>query len=219
MNNANVSKNAERQLFVISGPAGISCLGFQNCFAHAQQLAQLLRRPDLMPVTADRGELTQYQQYLELIKLAGESNLGTYFDPGTPAQVRNILEQYRLSGEPLRIFLGDDATGRDWLEESDVYGRIGRSMGALKVPLLLDKNHGGGPAILTAHIVRMIDGRTKRELYRHPAYHQTQFTINSCSVSKYKAEVRANGEVQARFTTKAQAERWIAFMTGESMRA
>ena len=62
------------------------------------------------------------------------------------------------------------------------------------------------------------DGRTLTELYRHPTYHQASFTIESCSTKKYKAQVLADGELHARFPTLVSAQRWVAFMKGETIR-
>lgn len=213
-----ISTNAEQRLFVISTGEGYSCFGFDNCYRHALQLSQLLGRPDLAPKENEIGELKQYELYQKLVRLAGDADIGTYFDPGTPTQVREILERYRLNGSPLRLFFGDDVTGRDWLEEHDVYGYIRRSMGPLKVPLLTGRLSGGGSAILTANVVRILDGRTLTELYRHPTYHQASFTIESCSMVKYKAQVLADGELHARFPTLVSAQRWVAFMKGETIR-
>jgi hypothetical protein len=48
-----------------------------------------------------------------------------------------VLEKARLNRTRLHISLGDVATGRDWLEEFECFGFIGRSMGPTKVPLIL----------------------------------------------------------------------------------
>lgn len=215
----NVKINPEQRLFVISSSDGYSCFGFDNCFAHAQQLSQLLKRPDLAPNECEIGELKQYALYRQLTDLARGHDLGTYFDPGTLPEVKRILEDFRQSQKRLRLFMGDDVTGRDWLEENDVVGRIGRSRGPLKVPLLIGTGECSGPAILTKFIVRILCCKTGRELYRHPSYNLAELTIHSCTKGKYKAEVRANGELHARFTTTRKAENWIAFMKGERMTA
>lgn len=216
--NSGVSINAAQRLFVIPSGGGYSCFGFENCFAHAKQLSQLLHRPDLEPLEADIGTIKQYGGYMHLTQLAGRANLGTYFMPGTPNNVRRILENYRLSHSQIRIFLGDTETGRDWLEEYDVLGHIGRSTGWLKCPLLIKARACAGPAILTACIVRLLDVKTRRELYRHPAYHQPQLSIEAIGQGPYKASVLVNSKLHARFKNEAAAARWVAFMCGDSMR-
>lgn len=215
----NVTANPKQRLFVIPAGAGYySCLGFDNCYSHAKQLAEILGRPDLAPQEEEIGEIRQYKQYLELVSLAHRENLGTYFEPGTPVEVRRILEDYRVSGKRIRLFYGDAETGTDWLDEYDVLGQVGRSTGALKVPLIVaTARSSGGPAILTSCIVRLVDAATGRELYRHPEYNLPEFTVKMLKLNG-KVEVSANGRVYARFSSTSQAERWIKFMRGESMR-
>lgn len=53
-----------------------------------------------------------------------------------------------------------------WLEEYDTVGRIGRSCGEIKVPLLIknSRSYGGG-GLITGRIGRIIDVATKEVLY------------------------------------------------------
>jgi hypothetical protein len=67
---------------------------------------------------------------------------GTAYHVDTPIEVINALETARIARQfgrrlRLRLFLGDPETGRDWGEEYDVIGYIGRSGGHIKIPLLL----------------------------------------------------------------------------------
>lgn len=141
---------------------------------------------------------------------------GTTYSNGTPLVVANILEAARQSGERLRLFLGDQTTGKGWLEEWDVIGRIGRSMGPKRVPLLIhsSRSHGGG-AVLTACIVRIVSVASRREIYRHPLYRIPDFTIMPAISEGYSTAVWHEGQCHAQFRTMKQAERWIAFMRGE----
>lgn len=141
---------------------------------------------------------------------------GTYYHQDTPAAVINVLEQARRAGIRIRLSYGDTETGRDWLEEWDVEGRISRSMGPVKVPILLARRTSiGGPAILEHCIVRIRQtGKGGRVLYRHPKHHTPTFTVQPAYESGYEVEVLADGEVHARFRSTAQAHRWLAKMTG-----
>ena len=210
-----VSADAQSRLFVIPDGNGSTCFGFDVCYAHALQLSQLLRRPDLAPRKDEIGKVSQYDGYRRLVELAKHADLGTYFDPGTPERLREVLEAYRISNKRLRLFYGDAETGRDWLEEFGMIGRIGRSSGALKVPLLMQtpRSRWGGP-ILTACVVRLQDGAAGRELYRHPHYHQPVLALRE-GPTDLPAEVWANDQVHARFRTQAQALRWLAFIQGK----
>jgi hypothetical protein len=47
------------------------------------------------------------------------------------------LETDRKNQRKIRLFYGDTQTGQSWFDEHDVVGRIGRSTGSIKVPLLV----------------------------------------------------------------------------------
>jgi hypothetical protein len=98
----------------------------------------------------------------------------TYYDEGTPAEVRRLLEHARKTKQRIRVHYGDPVTGRDWGDVYDVSGTIGRSMGPRKIPLLLSrKGSMGGGAILTKSIVRIRPakrGPRTTDWYRHPTY-------------------------------------------------
>jgi len=214
-----VTTNPDRRLFVIpAGHNGYSCFGFDNCYRDAKALAERIGRPDMAPRPDQIGTLEQYEQYLQLIRLANGRDLGTWYSPDTPQRVREVLEHARKHDIRLRLFYGDDVTGLDWMEENDVVGTIGRSTGALKVPLLIhNKCSHGGPAILDDRIVRIISTSDKRELYRHPQYHLAVLAVVRNEHPDYAASVTANGDVHARFKTEKSAMNWIAFMRGIRM--
>ncbi len=144
---------------------------------------------------------------------------GTSYDSRTPDKLIAELEVARRHNKKVRIFLGDTETGRDWLEEYDVYGLVGRSGGSVKVPLLIKSRASvGGPAILDHCIVKlMVDGRV---VYCHPKYITPTFQMVQVvdSAGPGYTDVIANGITKARFKTAAEAEKWIAFMLGKRMR-
>ena len=141
---------------------------------------------------------------------------GTYYREGTPRPVIDALENAIHTKKRVRLFYGDKETGRDWGNEYDVTGTIGRSTGNIKIPLIIAKQTSiGGPAILVDCIIRLIiDGR---EVYRHPKYNQPEYIIKPENIDGYRARVEANGETIARFKTKLAASRWVDFMTGNRM--
>lgn len=213
-----ITINPEHRLFVIRHQGGgFTSLGFDVVFKRLRQYAKLLGLA--MPDEAQKGQLVQYEQYLQAEKAYCASNPNaTLYDPDTPAAVERILEQYRQTGKQLRLFLGDRKTGRVWLEEFDVIGRISRSTGPIKVPLLVGAGEDGGPAILTHCIVRIIDIKSKQEVYRHPTYSEPTFTTYEGKGKYSLVEVYADNEVAARFETMKAAQNWIAFMQGKRMR-
>lgn len=145
---------------------------------------------------------------------------GTSYHAETSEKVCSILENARINRQKIRIFLGDSETGRDWTEEYDTTGTIGRSTGDIKVPLIIKNTRSmGGCAILDHCIVKItID---KRTVYQHPTYHLPNLIALSHPVPNQDypyavietASIPHN--VQARFKTHKQAEKYIQFLKGE----
>ncbi|OIQ71939.1 hypothetical protein GALL_464440 [mine drainage metagenome] len=125
----------------------------------------------------------------------------------------------------MRVFYGDRETGRDWLEEFDTIGRIGRSTGSMKVPLLVPVGEHGGPAILDDCVVKLMDAKTGRVLYQHPKYHQPECEIRVLETpikagrgKPYTHGVWVGGTNHANFQSHAKAAAWVGFMAGETCR-
>lgn len=223
-----ISINQDRKLFVIKTSGGYSCLGFDVVFKRLKQIVSSLGL-SLRVDEREKGTLPQYMVYQQAIDEYAKAGINeTFFDPDTPDKVRRILERYRKSGDALRVFYGDPVTGKDWLDENDVVGTVGRSCGIFKVPLLVEEGESGGPALLDHCVVRMTDGKTGRELYRHPTYNQPEFEIRPVEetdpIAKrgYTHGVWArngNGEFErhANFESYGKACKYVAFITGESV--
>lgn len=142
---------------------------------------------------------------------------GTAYHAETDQYVINQLEKARYNKSRIRIFFGDTETGKDWLEENDTIGTIGRSTGNIKIPLLIrtSSNYGGG-ALLDHCIVRItVD---KWEVYRHENYHLGELTIEDSDIEGYSHSVLVDGEVQANFKTLEKVENYILFLKGERNR-
>lgn len=95
---------------------------------------------------------------------------GTFYDGRTSEEVIRILERCRRNEVLIRVDFGDTETGMSWSEEFDVVGVIGRSMGPLKVPLLIAPDEHGGPHMLDHCVVAITYLESARTAYRHPAY-------------------------------------------------
>jgi hypothetical protein len=138
---------------------------------------------------------------------------GTSYHEETPMEVVNTIEDARINNKRIRMFLGDTETGRDWMEEYEVSGTVGRSMGTVKIPLLIKTSRSmGGVGILDHCIVKLIvNGIVK---YAHPKYHLPQMEARNSEMEGYAVELLINGKVHARFKSQKQAERWTKFING-----
>lgn len=237
----NIALNQAQKQFVISTGNSVSCLGFDVVYEQALELTRRIKAVSdktrmakgmdsllnlVAPQKEQIGTLEQYQQYRAL--LAGYSKLEdnkTWFDARTPKKVQTALEEARKSGDRLRIFSGNPDTGRDWMEEFDTIGTIGRSMGPMKSPLLIAEGEYGGPALLTHCILRIVNLSTGEELYRHPKYHTPKMELTEAAsydkVEGYTHCVKVEGkdgvmETHANFKSQAEAAHWLAFMSGQS---
>lgn len=214
-----VTLNPAQQLYVIANEHGYSCFGFQNARDHSDQIAARLDRADLAFTADDFATLAGYEKYRQATAAWGCSALigQTYFDPGTAPKVMKTLESCRKNGNKVRLVLGNTATGASWLDEHDVVGRIGRSCGWLKVPLLVEPGESGGGAILTACVLCVIDWDSGQVLYRHPAYKEPDLSIVPSSDDKRPWVVMCDGEAIARFDDIGKAGAYLAFVRGATI--
>lgn len=144
---------------------------------------------------------------------------GVYYHKGTPDAVVSALEWARRNRVRIGLRLGDPETGRDWNEEFEVEGYVGRTCGPLVVPLLVNnsRSSGGGP-ILTANVLRIVFSTTNgpKVLYEAENYQAPRFTIGPAhETSRAEGYVEGgyiNGELHAQFKKPGQAARWVAKM-------
>lgn len=216
----NVTLNPEQRLYVIPSGDGYSSLGFDNARDHADQIASRLDQPLLGFSPGDYGSLAGYAKYRAATDAWGRSPLAqqTYFDPGTDPKAARALETCRRDGRKVRLVQGEAATGRCWLDEHDVLGRIGRSTGMMKVPLLIETDADGGVTILTSCLLRLIDWETGQDLYRHPAYRAPNLTIRRVDDKTDRPwNVLHDDTVVACFADVGKAGGYLAFMCGETV--
>lgn len=217
--NKDVSIDKEQKLFVIPSGDGYSCRGFDSLFLELGQLAAKLGLP--APKAEDKGTLFQYREYQAALAVAAHRGgiKETWYHASTPRAVREVLERVMESRTRVRIHLGDTVTGCSWMEEYDVVGRIGRSTGITKIPLLVAEGEDGGPGLLDHCIVRIQNARTGADLYRHPSYHTPEMWIKyTDEVPQYPVAVEVAGKgTVARFKDSTRAQRWVEFMEGHRM--
>lgn len=236
-----VTLNNDQRVYVINSGHGYSCLGFDVVFSYIAELVNRIAKagkvlPVAAPQVAEIGTLKQYEDYQSLMTVyRGLGDKETWFDARTPEKVRKVLERYRKSGARVRVFYGDEKTGRDWMEEFDMVGTIGRSMGPMRSPLLIPDNEDGGPALLTQCIVRMVDVETGKEVYKHEKYHLPKMELRELTTESIKDQdgektLKSMGYTHgvwvedkdgkpcnhANFKSLGKAAHWMAFMAGES---
>jgi hypothetical protein len=145
---------------------------------------------------------------------------GTAYRTETNDKIIEVLESARANKTRIRIFYGDQNTGKDWNEEWDIMGTIGRSTGTIKIPLLIKNSRSfGGGGLLDHCIVKItID---KKVVYKHPAYNIAKFDI----IATNNRELRNKGyfwtvikddKEHANFKTEKQACNFIDFITGSA---
>lgn len=90
-------------------------------------------------------------------------------------ELAQVIERCRTSGKRFQFHLGDSETGRAW-GDVDI-GRLGRSMGPIKIPIVLSNRRSiAGPGLLD-HCVVKIEYANKTEggiVWQHPAYHRNE---------------------------------------------
>lgn len=150
------------------------------------------------------------------------TEFGTYFGKTTPWKVVEAIENARLNNDSVLFRMGDVETGRDWMDDFDVSGTIGRSTGSIKIPLLIKTHRSmGGMGILDECILRLFVN--KHEVYKHPRYFCPELKIIEpskelkdqnyvCSVFAYDGDKVTN---VANFKKEKQAERYIKFLKCE----
>lgn len=97
---------------------------------------------------------------------------GTFYNKDTSDKIISILESIRRNRTRVRFYWGDVETGKDWGDEFYVRGTIGRSMGPVKIPILIyNRRSLGGTAILTDCIVKITTTKGNHTIYQHENYH------------------------------------------------
>ncbi len=214
-----VTLDTGQQRYVLDHGHGCSCFGFANARDHACQIAERLKRPELAFGAQDFGALSGYEKYLAAVQAWGAApqRRETYFDPGTDPKAARVLERCRDEGARVRLILGNTATGQSWLDQYDVVGWIGRSMGPLKVPLLIESGADSGTAILTACLLAIVDWGSGKFLFRHPAFHAPDLLIRRGDDAERPWEVLHDDKTVARFQDIGKAGAYVAFMRGETV--
>lgn len=138
------------------------------------------------------------------------------FNAKTSESVKNAIIKAYNSGARVRVWYGDTVTGEAWLEEYDVSGKIGKSAGEVKIPLLIKNSRAfGGCGLLDSSIVRIDNISSRSTIYKHPTFSTGDLVECVPTSAEYLEAVSKNGETVAQFKKLGQAAKWIGFMTGK----
>lgn len=137
---------------------------------------------------------------------------GTCYHAETPEPVIETLERVRQDQRKIRLFYGNAQTGQSWFEQYDVIGRIGRSMGPIKVPLLIEAGEIGGPALLDHCIIRIDTPR--KTLYQHGQFRVGEAALVQGKRKRLPWEVWIDQIVLARFKERRAAQCYLDFIKG-----
>ena len=90
-------------------------------------------------------------------------------------ELAQIIERCRSSGKRFRFYLGDPESGRAW-GDVDI-GRIGRSMGPVKIPIVLSNRRSiGGHGLLDACVIKIEYANNSQGgvVWKHPAFEKNE---------------------------------------------
>ena len=109
--------------------------------------------------------------YFEVGIFPGRENKLKVYNNVNDSLIHVLLTAYSYNFR-VRIWYGDKETGRSWNEEYDTTGRIGRTTGNIKIPILVKTSRSwGGGAVLVGSIIRIDDIEDKRTLWKVPNFH------------------------------------------------
>jgi hypothetical protein len=137
---------------------------------------------------------------------------GTCYHQETSDQVIRLLEKLQKTSAEVRIFYGDTQTGQSWHDEFDVVGRIGRSTGSIKIPLLVPRDDCGGPGLLDHCIIR-IDSRDGT-LYQHKKFRVGDMSLSKGDDKQLPWQVFIDNVLHAQFALNTEATKFMSFLQG-----
>lgn len=155
---------------------------------------------ETLTIDHGNGNSTTYQ----LVEDGG--NLPIAYHAETPKAVVETMERLRKNGTRIRLYYGDVATGRDWLEENDVTGRIGLSRGhKARFPILIatERSIGGSP-ILDHCIVKI--KAAGAIAYIAANYQQPKIEVVPSDTEVYSHMLKINGKIYSRHRSERSAK-------------
>ena len=132
---------------------------------------------------------------------------GHCYHSETSEKVVSELEKAWYRKDRIRLYYGDVETGKNWNEESDIFGYVGFSTGKIKIPLLIpNRSCYGGGSILDNRIIKIKESKGKRILFQSSNFHQSTFEIVPSDMKEYKFNLLIDGSLYSRHKTERGAK-------------
>lgn len=218
-----VQATQESRLFVIKTNDTVTTRGFDDVFQMLQAMATLSRLGKIKstkitePLQSEIGTLAQYQAYQDAITAYAASGItDTWYEPHTNPNVATAIERCIRNQNPIRFFYGDPETGCDWLEENGIVGRVSRSSGPFRCPILIPDGEVGGDIIPSANVLKIIRADNGNVIWISPAYKEPDFSITK-EPDGFNVRVNDGARTIARFRSYGSACAYVAYMTGDSV--
>lgn len=213
-----IAINPKQRLYIIATDDGVSCFGFDIARDHAHRIAGDLARPELELTPEEDGTPAGYLKYRSAVQAWSDSPHAdtTYFGPRCSQALAEALETCRRKDCTVRLVLGDTFTGDSSFDEYGVIGRIGRSCGPLKVPLLLPSLQPCGEPVNCDRVLAVLEWETGLPVFRHENYRPPELRL-AYSEDGTPWHVTHRDKTIARFDDISKAGVYIAFMRGASV--
>ena len=136
---------------------------------------------------------------------------GTSYDINTDKKIVSILDDAIINRKRLKLDYGNTETGESWNECYDIIGGIGRSIGSIKIPLLIltSRSYKGG-ALLDSCIIKITDVKTGNVIYKNQNYKEKVFNIVPSDLPDYTVNVNINGKLYSRHKSERSAKMLIS---------
>lgn len=182
-----ITINQNCRAYVEVGEGGIVVThGFDQVFRRCKEFVHHLGKhlgeadPRTRIDPAKIGTIEQYEQFKALQDELKHHNVNdTWYSHGIDQKLIQVFERLRASGEEVRVWQGHVTTGRAWIEldHADCIGRISRSSGSMKIPLLIGRDGYDKGTLFDHSCLRIVRINDAKELWRHPLFHVPYLSI------------------------------------------
>lgn len=131
---------------------------------------------------------------------------GTSYNNGTDEKLINVLERAKNNRTRIKVYFGDTETGKNWNEEHDTIGYVGRTSGQIKCLILVFNARSFGGGILSTDNILKVRTTKGSVLYTHPKFTQTTVEIEPSDKDGYLFNTIVDGQLYGRHTNLKQAE-------------